>query len=96
MSLIIIILWLISPMLMDGCLQVVEGGTVKLKHLQVLGKPAISGGLAIFPHPATAASLSPQNQARFLFAFLFLGYEGDVHSLQASKLARTPDSPAVR
>lgn len=60
---------------MDGCLQVVEEGTVKLKHLQVLGKPAISAGLAIFPHPATAGSLSPQNQARFLIVCFWVARE---------------------
>ena len=43
--------------------QVVEQGTVKLKHLQVLGKPDTHGGLAIFPQPNTAVSPSAQHQA---------------------------------
>ena len=50
----------------DICLQVVEEGTVKLKHLQVLGKTGTCGGLAIFPQPVTAVSPSAQHQARHL------------------------------
>ena len=51
----------------DVLLQVVEESTVKLKHLQVLGKPDTTGGLTIFPQPATAISPSAQHQASCLF-----------------------------
>ena len=62
-------------------MQVVEEGTVKLKHLQVLGKPAISGGLAIFPHPPTDGTLSPQNQASF---FVLVSRDMSISLEQAS------------
>ncbi|KAL3158051.1 hypothetical protein ABBQ32_011660 [Trebouxia sp. C0010 RCD-2024] len=70
---------------------VVEEGTVKLKHLQVLGKPAISAGLAIFPHPATAGSLSPQNQARFL---IVASPKQELPSADLIVCVYVPDMPA--
>lgn len=43
-------------------LQVVEEGVVKLKQLQILGKPDVSSGLAIFSAAATLADISGQQQ----------------------------------
>ena len=46
----------------DLHLQVIEEGTVKLKQLQILGKPGISSGLAIFQSAATSAEPSAPQQ----------------------------------
>lgn len=46
----------------DLRVQVVEEGTVKLKQLQILGKPGISSGLAIFQSAATSAEPSAPQQ----------------------------------
>lgn len=45
---------------------VLEEGSVKLKNIQILGKPGTGGGLVVFPQPATAVSPSAQQQASYL------------------------------
>jgi len=48
--------------------QVVEEGTVKLKHVRLLGRPDNVNGLAIFPLSSTPGSPSAQQQVQLLLS----------------------------
>ncbi len=48
--------------------QVVEEGTVKLKHVRLLGRPDSVKGLAIFPPFSTPGSPSAQQQVQLLLS----------------------------
>ncbi len=49
-------------------MQVVEEGTVKLKHVRLLGRPDSVNGLAIFPPFSTPGSPSAQQQVQLLLS----------------------------
>ena len=67
--------------------QVVEEGTVKLKHVRLIGRPDSVKGLAIFPPVSTPGSPSAQQQVQLL-----LSSANDGHASPAANNHVCPDT----